>query len=331
MVISAAVAAPLRKRIKRRTRSVLVRFALWLLGFLPLGPALAIGGLGGRIACRLAGKTRRLALAHLAMAFPEKSEAEREAIVRAMFEHLGRSALELAAIRSYDDRLDTYVELSPPTLLHDVIERRKGMVFVTGHVGSWELLARRVARAGIPNAVIAKANADGALNATAERFRSEGGVTTLWREDSSTGRAIIRTFRQGKALGILIDQDTKVQGVFVPFFGRLAFTPRAAAELAIRFGAPVVVGTIHRKGPRPEDGHLLTVTEIPFASDPPDVEAETIRLTAACTAALEAAIRRHPEEWVWMHERWKTRPEGEGADGGAQAKPVPKSAELSGG
>ena len=323
------MAVPLRKRIKRSVRSALVRAALWILGLLPLGPALALGGLVGRAGYHLARGTRRLALRSLAVAFPEKPEAEREAIACAMFVHLGRTALELAAIRSYDARLETYVELSPPGLLQEVIARGRGMVFVTGHVGSWELLARRIARAGIPNAVIAKAGGDAALNRLAERFRASGGVTTLWRENPDTGRAIIRTFRQGKALGLLIDQDTKVQGVFVPFFGRLAYTPRAAADLALRFGAPVVVGTIRRRGPRAGDGHLLECVEIPFAADPPDREAEAVRLTAACSAALEAAIRRNPAEWVWMHQRWKTRPEGETQADGPQAKAMPKSAELS--
>lgn len=323
--------APLRKRIKRTIRSALVRAALRLLSLLPLAPALAFGAFAGGLAHRLAPKTRRLALASLAQAFPEKPEAEREEIARAMFVHLGRSAMELAAIRSYDARLDEYVELTPPRLMQDVIARGRGMVFVTGHLGNWELLARRIARAGIPNAVIAKAGGDDRLNELAERFRAQGGVTTLWRESPDTGRAIIRTFRQGKALGLLIDQDTKVQGVFVPFFGSEAWTPRAAADLAIRFGAPVVVGTIHRRGPLPGDGHRVEVTEIPFSADPPDREAETVRLTAACTAALEDAIRRHPAEWVWMHERWKTRPSWESSSAGAQAKAMPKSAELSGG
>ncbi len=322
---------PLRKRIKRSVRSTLVRAVIRLLGLLPLRPALALGGLAGRAAFHLARGTRRLALASLAQAFPERTEAERRALAREMFVHLGRDALELAAVRSYDARLEAYVELTPPTLLQEVIARGKGMVFVTGHVGNWELLARRIARAGIPNAVIAKAGGDERLNEFAEGFRADGGVATLWREDSDTGRAIIRTFRQGKALGLLIDQDTKVQGVFVPFFGREAWTPRAAADLAMRFGAPVVVGTIHRRGPRPLDGHRVEVTEIPFASEPPDREAEVVRLTAACSAALEEAIRRHPAEWVWMHQRWKTRPSGEVLDRGTQAKAMPKSSELSGG
>jgi KDO2-lipid IV(A) lauroyltransferase len=324
------MATPLLKRLRRSVRSVLVGAVIRLLELLPLGPALRLGGAVGRLAHRVAGGTRRLAAEHVAQAFPEKTEAERDAIVRGMFVHLGRTVLELAAIHSFDARLDTYIELSPPDLLKQVMARGKGMVFVTGHVGSWELLARRIARSGVPNAVIAKANSDRRLNALLERFRKEGGVTTLWREDPDTGRAIIRTFRAGRALGLLIDQDTRVQGVFVPFFGRLAFTPRAAADFAIRFGAPVVVGTIHRKGPGPSDGHRLDLVEIPFATDPPDREAEVVRLTAACTAALERAIRQHPYEWVWMHRRWQTRPPDE-AGAPTQAKGMPKSAELSGG
>ncbi|WP_242370850.1 lysophospholipid acyltransferase family protein [Anaeromyxobacter sp. SG26] len=320
---------PLRKRIKRSVRSAIVRAAIRLLSLLPLSVALALGGALGRLGYLLAGKTRRLALRHLALAFPERSEAEREAIARRMFVHLGRAAMEVVTIRSYDARLETYVELSNGEVLREVMARGKGMMFVTGHVGNWELLARRIARAGVPNAVIAKAGHDPRLNALAEEFRASGGVTTLWRENPETGRAIIRTFRQGRALGLLIDQDTDVQGVHVPFFGRLAYTPRAAADLALRFGAPVVVGTIRRRGPRAGDGHLLEVVEIPYDPSAQDREAEAVRLTAACSLALETAIRRSPEEWVWMHERWKTRPPAE-AGSPQQASTMPKSSELSG-
>ncbi len=328
------MAPPLHKRIKRSVRSALVRAAIGLVSLLPLGAGLRLGGAVGVLAFHLARRTRRLALAHLALAFPEKTEAERLALARAMFVHLGRTAMEVVTIRSYDRALEGYVELSPPGLLAEVMARGRGMMFVTGHLGNWELLARRIARAGVPNAVIAKAGHDPHLNELAERFRAEGGVTTLWRENPDTGRAIIRTFRQGKALGLLIDQDTHVQGVFVPFFGRPAWTPRAAADLAVRFGAPVVVGTIHRKGPRPGDGHLLELREIRFSTDPPDREAEVVRLTAACSAALEDAIRRHPAEWVWMHQRWKTKPGDEPRDEAGpstQAKPMPKTAEVPGG
>ncbi|HET9598396.1 MAG TPA: lysophospholipid acyltransferase family protein [Anaeromyxobacteraceae bacterium] len=321
------MAPPLHKRLKRAVRSALVRAAIGLVAVLPLRAAVALGGLGGRLGWLLARQSRALALRHLALAFPERTEAERRAIARGCFLHLGRMAGEVIAIRSYDARLEEHVVFSAGSeeLLRARLAGGRGVVFVTGHVGSWELMARRVARAGIPNAVIAKRGADPRLNALAERFRASGGVTTLWREDPATGRAILRTFKDGKALGLLIDQDTKVQGLFAPFFGRPAHTPRAAADLALRFAAPVVVATTRRRGPDPCGGHVVDLVEIPFDPAAPDREAEAVRLTAACNAVLESAIRRNPTEWVWMHRRWKTEPPSTGS----LASAVPKSRELS--
>ncbi len=321
-------AVPRGKRLRRGIRSALIRGAAAVLSVLPPGMALALGSLGGRIAWHLARRSRRLALAHLALAFPEMAEAERRRTGRRSFEHLGRSALEVAAIRGLDARLDGYVSFAGDgeQVLRRALSLGRGLVFVTGHLGTWELMARRVARAGVPNVVVAKAGADRGLNALAERFRASGGVTTLWREDPGAGRAIIRAFREGKALGLLVDQDTRVQGVFVPFFGRPAHTPRAAADLALRFRAPVVVATTHRRSPWPGDGHEVEISEVACDPDAPDREAEAIRLTAACTRVLEEAIRRHPAEWVWMHRRWKTRPE----EAAEQARGMPKSPGLSG-
>jgi KDO2-lipid IV(A) lauroyltransferase len=188
------------------------------------------------------------------------------------------------------------------------MDRKKGMVYVTGHVGNWELSGRRIARFCGESAVIEKAGHDRRLNALAEELRATGKMETLWREDPATGRAMIRFLRSGKSLGILIDQDTSVQNVWVPFFGRTAATPRAAADLALRFGSAVVVGTLHRKGEGPDAGHLLELIEVPYDPAPADKEAEVLRITAECSRLLEEAIRRHPAEWVWMHERWKSRP-----------------------
>ena len=302
------MATPLPKRIKRSVRSLVVVAAIRLLSHLPRRLAWSLGTLLGRAAWPLAGKTRRLALKGLATAFPEKTEAEREAIARAMFVNLGHSAMEVVTIRSYDRDLESYVELKNPELLDELMARGKGLIYVPGHLGNWELHARRVASSGLDNATVGKASKDPRLTRLIEEFRASGGVKTLWRESPDSGRVIIRTLRSGKALGILIDQDTSVQNVFVPFFGKLAATPRAAADLAIRFGTAVVVATIHRKGEGPDAGHLLEFTEVTYDPKPADLEAEVVRLTAACSKVLEDAIRRHPSEWVWMHERWKTRP-----------------------
>jgi hypothetical protein len=127
-----------------------------MLSLLPRAPALWIGAMARALAYRLAGKTRCLALAHLAACFPERPEAERAAIARGMFVHLGRAAMELVAFRRYEGRLERYVEFAQPGVLGEVMARGKGMIFVTGHVGNWELLAQAISRAGVRNAVIAE-------------------------------------------------------------------------------------------------------------------------------------------------------------------------------
>ncbi len=321
------MAVPLRKRVKRAARSVLLRAAIRLLALLPLRVALAVGALAGRLAWLVAPGERRLMRAHLAVAFPDLGEAERDAIASASLVHLGQVAMEVVTARRNLRDIEDYVSFAPggEELLRRAMARGKGVIFVAGHIGNWELMARRLALVTQPNAVIARRNADEGLNALVEQFRREGGNETLWREDAATGRAIIKLFRQGGALGILIDQDTRVQGVFVPFFGRLAFTPRAVGDLALRFGAAVVVGTCRRRGPRPGDGHEIEVVEVPYDPAPADPEAEVLRLTAAAVQVQEAAIRRNPAEWVWMHRRWNTRPPSERS----QAREMPKSCELS--
>lgn len=322
---------PLHKRIKRSVRSAAVRALVRLLAHVPLRPAFALAGLVGRMAWAIAADTRRRMLHHIAIAFPERSEAEREEIGRASLVHLARLAAEVATLRTYRARLREYVSFAPGAeeRLREIAARGKGLVYVTGHVGNWELMAQRVA-GDWPSATIARTGNDPKLTALIGRMRAEGKVETLWRDDPGTARAMIRCFKQGKLLGILIDQDTRVQGVFVPFFGRPAYTPRGAADLALRFEVPVVVGWCRRRGERPRDGHEIDLVEVPYDPDPPDREAEAIRLTGACTALIEAAIRADPSEWVWMHERWKTTPAGDG-ESPPQASAVPKTARISGG
>jgi Kdo2-lipid IVA lauroyltransferase/acyltransferase len=298
---------PLRKRVRRSVRSIVLAALLRLIALIPLGPAVRLGAFLGGLGYRLLGQTRRLALRHLEQAFPEKAEAERQEIARRMFVHLGMSAMEVTSIRSYADRVERYMDIDPAPL-RAALAQGKGIVFVTGHLGNWELMARAVAKVGAPVSAVAKRGGDARLMGLIEGWRQDGAVTTLWREDASTARALLRVFKENRVLGILCDQDTNVQGVWVPFFGRPAWSPRAPADLALRTGAPILVGTSHRKGERPGDGLRFEMTEITYDPKPADKEAEVLRITAACQAVLEDAIRRHPADWVWMHERWKTQP-----------------------
>ncbi len=296
---------PLRKRIKRFLRAYALLGLLAVLGRLPFGFALRFGAGAGRLAYRLLGKERRRSLAHLAIAFPDKSEAEREAIALRRFEQLGISAMEIAQLRRIDRMLEDYVTLDERTA--DILRRvptGAGAVMITGHVGNWELLFRRCLRAGFDAYAVGKESHDPRFTRLMERVRGRDRV--IWRGADGASRRMLQVFRKNGYLALLMDQDTKVQGVFVPFFGRLAHTPRAPADLALRMGAGVAAIFIHR---RPEGGHVVTAREIPLPEG--RGEEAVVELTAAMTRAIEEEIRRHPHEWVWMHERWKTRPPSE--------------------
>lgn len=299
---------PALKRLKRRLRYHLVRAVLAAFGSLPLSAAQRLGSWLGGLAYRVASRERRRALDGLSRAFPEKDAQEREALARESFRHLGRMAFELACVRQLDADLAHHVEWpeADRARFARAWERGRGVLFVTGHLGSWELLARRITSAGFPSATIAREASDPRMTALLGRFREQGGLQTIWRGDPGAARAMLRTLREGRALGLLIDQDTRVQSVFVPFFGHLAATPRAPADLALRTGAALLVGTCFRQ---PDGRYRLEIEELDVpAPSRTGREAQALALTAALTERLEAAIRRHPSQWVWMHERWKTRP-----------------------
>ena len=297
---------PLAKRVKRYLRYCVVRAGLFAVEWLPIQAAGRLGEALGALAFRLASKTRRTALESLARAFPDWPAERRRALACRSFQHLGRCALELACIRQLDPRIGEWVEWTEPErrLLENALARGRGVLFVSGHVGNWELLARRVALAGLPASTIAKESSDWRLTRLVERFRAQGRVESIWRGQQGAAKRMLRVLKSGGILGFLIDQDTAVQSIFVRFFGHPAATPRAAADLALKTGAAVVVGFCQRK----EDGrYQLSMKEI-LPKQTGDVESDVVALTQDLSAEIESAIRRTPEQWVWMHRRWKSQP-----------------------
>jgi KDO2-lipid IV(A) lauroyltransferase len=313
-------AAPLarrrRPRVVRRLRRALraARDALLagailgvraLLAPVPLRAAVAFCGALGAAVAPWTGRPWRWANAHLAVAFPELPPARRAAIARRAFAHAGMSFAEIAKFRAVRRRMAGYVAAEGLEHLREGLARGRGLLAVTGHCGNWELLAAYCARAGLPVTVIGRRLHGALLNRLLIRFRAGAGVTTIERESPGSSRAILSTLRAGRILALLIDQDTRGPRVFVPFFGRPASTPAGAAALALRTGAPVVPIFISR---RPEGGHVIRAhPALPaVARDGDTVES----LTTAYTAAIERHVRRHPEEWVWWHRRWRRRPAG---------------------
>ncbi len=296
------MSASMLKRLRRRLRYWLIKLALYLFGWLPARFAGNVGERLGALAYHLARGERRKALASVHRAFPELDALQQHALVRRNFVHLGRAAGELVAIRDIDAHAADWIDwpAADRAVLDAALAHRKGIVFVTAHLGNWELLARTVGRSGYSAYAVSREASDGWMSSLIERFRNGGDVKVIWRGAPSAARQMVRALRENGVLGILIDQDTRVQSVWVPFFRHPAKTPRAAADLAIRTGAPVVVGFAARD----RDGkYRIAMREIPV----PQGSNAVTELTAGLTSAIEAGIRSYPEQWVWMHERWKSQ------------------------
>lgn len=305
MVALRAVSTAPTKRLKRFVRYLLLASLATVASWFPVRWVSRFGAWLGHVGFVFARAERRKTLEHLELAFPEKSADERLRIGRASFSHLVQCVAELVCARQIDAQLDAWVEwpAADRAVLDAALARGKGVVFVSGHIGHWELTARGVTARGYAGATIAREASDPRTTKLIERLRASGNTSTIWRGHPGAAKAMLKALRAGKILGLLIDQDTKVQSVFVPFFGRLASTPRAAADLALRTNAALIIGTCPRVGP---SKYRLTLEEVPLPST--DDEATVVALTAELTRRLELVIRKYPEQWVWMHERWKRRP-----------------------
>ncbi len=282
------------RRARRQTRDAALFLGILLVagvyGLVPLRAAVALtGALVGMVAPWL-GRPWRLANAHLAIAFPDRSDAERAGIAREAFANLGRSFAELLKFGAVRRRLGTYVIADGIEHLRAGLTHGRGLMAITGHVGNWELLAAYCSLVGLPVNAIGRRLHSPLLNRLLIAVRARAGVRTILRESAASSRAILRTLRRNEILALLIDQDTRGPRVFVPFFGRPAATPSGVAALARRTGAPVLPLFISR---RAEGGHLIRVFP-PFPdTDPARDTVES--LTAAYTAVDRAARPRSPD------------------------------------
>jgi KDO2-lipid IV(A) lauroyltransferase len=252
----------------------------------------------------MSGRDRRRALDHLAIAFPDLSEEERRRIARQAFLHQGMNAAELLHLLRRDaEEVLPHVEVQGWENVEAVRATGRPILILTGHCGNWELLPVPMRARGLPPAGIARPLDDPRLQELLVSLRRHMGATTIARGTRGAARQILGVLRSGGAIAMLIDQDTKVDGVWVPFFGRPAFTPVGAAELALKQDMRVIPAFLER---RLDDGHLLRFLP---ALDLPDDPREA---TARMTAEIEEQVRRRPEQWVWWHKRWRRQP-GAGA------------------
>lgn len=259
--------------------------------------------LGDAAFLALAGR-RRTALTNLALAFPGLSPAERRRICRRSFQHLGVTCVELcAALARPITQALAAIRLEGLHHLEGVMTAHGRALILTAHLGNWELLPVANRLTGYPLAIVVRPLDSAWLNALADGLRRKSGVELI--EKRGALRPVLRALGGGRMVGILLDQNAaRREGVFVPFFGRPASTSKSLALLALRTGAPVIPIFIRRDA---AGGHRVTIGP-PLPAPTGGGEGAVVELTRRCTETIEAAIREAPEQWLWIHNRWRTRP-----------------------
>ena len=265
---------------------------------IPLRMGQRIGRAIGSLAWHVALRERRKAMDNMAVAFPEWTDTMRRRVTRAMFQHLGTSLFEIVWLQNLKPQNQITVFEDSDRVLE--IVRGRAVVVFTAHCGNWEWLAYSVGLIA-PATVLQRERTEMGLSEFINRSRAAAGVHTIDRGSTAAGREIIRAMRKPGFVAFLIDQSIRAESAKVPFFGRPALTPIGPATLAIRTEAVAVAVFIERRG----DGtHLVRFGE-PIETKRGD---DPIELTARMTRAIEEQIRRVPEQWVWMHDRWRDRP-----------------------
>lgn len=277
--------------------------------FLPLDAASKLGGAIGGAVYFLLPHERKKTQRHLTRVFgKEKNLKEIRCIARKVFVNLGRNLGEWLKMPYLSDRqiLDR-VEAVNFDRVEEALSKGKGLIILTGHFGNWEWLAAYFGSLGYEGRVLARRIYFEPYNRRLIQMRLAHRIETIFRDESP--KRILKLLSENKVLGILPDQDVdKINGIFIPFFGMEALTPTAPVNFALSSGAALVPAFIVREGSKFklhfEDPVPVTRTE--------NKQADLRRHTLEWSGMLEKYIRRYPDHWVWMHRRWKTRPETTG-------------------
>ena len=294
------------KRLKKDIAYILIRLIIGFFRMLPRRAALNIGSVIGRIASYCAKKEFNLAIKHLTIAFG--NEIDKNEICRLAHESFRYMAMNfIDTVRLRVMRPDEIKEICVPhniDRLWKALNKGHGVIGLTSHTGCWELLGIYLAIIGVPVYAIARRLYDPRLEKMLFDTRTDGGIHTISRGHNT--KDIIRVLKDGHLLGVLVDQDTKVKGVFVDFFGKPAHTATAPALLSLKYKSSIVPIFTYRDN---HHRHHVCIGEEVEVEPGAGIENNVMEITYQCSKVTENFIRDHPEQWVWFHKRWKKQPE----------------------
>ena len=282
----------------------LLKILYFMLRFVPLKVSLALADFFGKIAFSLAGKYRVIAVSNLDDVF-SKNHEENVQIAKRVFSNFAKNGAEWVKLHSMDpEKLgDIVTEDEGFEYLKDVLSEGKGALVLGFHFGNWELLGLYLRFKGCPGSLVARRLYFYKYDKFIGRMRQKWDAGVVYRDESP--KKMLKILKEGKVLGIVPDQDVdSINGVFVDFFGKPAFTPIAPVKLAMAAKTKIVPTFVVRK----KDNTNKLIVEKPIDVSGSDGSEEDVkRYTQVWTSLLEKYVRKYPEQWVWVHRRWKTQ------------------------
>ncbi len=301
-----------------------IRCIAFLVGLLPRPIARRLCAAFGTLVFHLHSRLRHVGLTNLALALPELGAAEHQRILRRFYLHLGWHFAEFCRMSRYTPQnCASHIRYEGLEHFEQAHALGKGVLILTGHLGAWELSSFFHSLMGHPMGLVARPMDNPLLDAFVRSIRCRQGNWIIPRNEFARG--LLEAMHCGRTVGILMDTNmTPPEGIFVPFFGISACTASGLARIALRTGAAIVPGFLLWE---PSESRYVLHFAPPIqplltGDRAQDMEA----LTARCTSVLESWIRRYPDQWLWIHRRWKTRPAGEAPLYGVPARPPQPSA-----
>ena len=295
--------------MRERLEYALVWPWIKFLGLLPRPIARLVGITLGLTIFAVHGRLRRVGMRNLALAFPQMSIRERRLLLRGEFISLGRQLAEFCLFPRYTrENVSQVVVYEGFENYQRAFDRGKGVLFLTGHLGAWELSAFAHSLHGHPLSIVMRSLDNPYVDALVQSYRTMHGNRTVDKDDFIRG--LLSAMKAGETVGILMDTNmTPPQGVFVEFFGIPAYTASGLARIALRTDASVVPGfTVWDPTLRKYILRFDPAVELVRTGDN---ESDITANTAKFTKVIEDFIRRYPDQWLWVHRRWKTRPPGQ--------------------
>ncbi|OGJ94146.1 MAG: hypothetical protein A2487_11810 [Candidatus Raymondbacteria bacterium RifOxyC12_full_50_8] len=295
---------PLKKRVKNTAIYLAIRAAAACIGVIPRGASLCAATWLARAAYQLAAHERNKMDANLARAFgPELTEKDRRAIGERVFANITANLVDAILMKQlFTQAPGRYMAVRNLEIAHTALAAGRGIIFVTAHTGCFEMMPPRFSLLGFPILVLGAPSFDERVSRFIARNRGLFNVTYLERQESP--RAVLSWLKQGRALGVLCDLDTRVESRFVPFFGQPAKTVMGPFKLGVRTGALLIPVFTERMA----DNTQRVTIHPPLE---PRGHAEDEKITSVMTqfnTLLEQVIRNDPAQWIWMHDRWKSKP-----------------------